>query len=179
MKPGHLKYVAMLVTVVSVSIFAMDIHGPWGLSVNKIRPILEQFLLREKYNGCPGYASISYLRKIKVGKFSEKADGWPVFASYKLTCKGRSGTAIYKWPNNQEETTPVAFVRKNASGNPEFFLFDSTLYTQQKVQLHMRTSFENLQYNEHKRIEASQCRVSKPKPRPTSTCPPRRSRCRR
>jgi hypothetical protein len=139
-----MKYIAILVIIVSVLIVMKDagILNSSGPSAKKVEPVLRSFLYDRQYSDCPGNVTLTRLSDIRVGRFYREAGGWPVFASYDLTCRGRSGTSKYSWRNGPGQNTPIAFARKDTSGGLELFTWGSSQDMREKIQKDMRSALK-------------------------------------
>ena len=139
-----MKYIAILLIIVCVLIVMKDadILNSSAPSAKTVEPILRAFLYDTKYSNCPGNVVLTRLWDIRVERFYKEAGGWPVFASYDLTCRGRSGSSSYSWRNGPGQNTPIAFARKDTSRGLELFTWGSSQDMREKIQKDMRSAIK-------------------------------------
>ena len=142
-KTKHLKYVAILAITASLLIVVVEDKEepsePTVPSVIAVEGKLRTLLSDARYSDCPGYPTLYSLSILNIGEYSEEVGGWPVFASYELSCRGRSGTTRF---HNLRGLSPIAYVREDAAGELELFMYGTSLDARQEIRDHMRAYFK-------------------------------------
>ena len=92
-------------------------------SVDDVIPALKTYLIMEKAKSCGGTVSVDRISILKIGDFESKLDGFPVYATFGVTCQESSNFSTW----NSDDTSTVKFtavVRKKMSGEFECFMPD-------------------------------------------------------
>ncbi len=87
-------------------------------TVDQVEPALKTFLVMEKAKTCGGTVSVDRVSINKIGEFESKLDGYPVYATFGVTCS--DGTL---WASDDTSTANfTTVVRKKSSGEIECFM---------------------------------------------------------
>lgn len=87
-------------------------------SVEQVEPALKTFLVLEKAKTCGGTITVDRISIHKIGEFESKLDGYPVYATFGVTCSEGS-----PWISDDTSTAKfTAVVRKKTSGELECFM---------------------------------------------------------
>jgi hypothetical protein len=105
-------------------------------TTDEVEPALKVYLLSEKANACNGRVEIERLSVIEVGDFDKRWEGWPVFATFSVTCYD-GGNRITWNSNDPSEKVMTSLVRKNAAGDYECFLPNMFRTAQEQVKRQM------------------------------------------
>ena len=87
-------------------------------SIDQVEPALKTYLVMEKAKTCGGTVSVDRVSIYKIGDFQSELDGYPVYATFGVTCSEGS-----VWVS--EDTSATNFttvVRKKSSGEFECFM---------------------------------------------------------
>jgi hypothetical protein len=90
-------------------------------TTDQVEPLLRTYLIAEKRKSCGGSITVDRVTITRIGDFESKLDGWPVYATFGVTCAEGDNTSV--WQN--EDTSATAFasvVRKKQSGEYECFM---------------------------------------------------------
>ncbi len=90
-------------------------------TTDEVEPALKSYLIAEKRKTCGGSINVDRLSITKIGDFESKLDGWPVYATFGVTCV--EGDNPSTWQNDDSLSTNwVSVVRKKMSGEYECFM---------------------------------------------------------
>lgn len=91
-------------------------------TLQQAEPVLRAYLIGEKARSCGGgTVTVDRLSVTKVGEYEDKMGGWPVYATFGVTCV--DGSNFSTW--NNDDTSANAFasvIRKKLSGEYECFM---------------------------------------------------------
>ena len=90
-------------------------------TTDQVDPLLRTYLIAEKRKSCGGSIAVDRLTITKIGDFDSKLDGFPVYATFGVSCTEGYNTST--WQN--DDTSAAAFasvVRKKMSGEYECFM---------------------------------------------------------
>ena len=87
-------------------------------TVEQVEPALKTFLVMEKAKTCGGTVTVDRVSVNKIGDFESKLDGYPVYATFGVTCSEGS-----TWISDDTSTANfTTVVRKKSSGEFECFM---------------------------------------------------------
>jgi hypothetical protein len=88
---------------------------------DEVAPALKSYLLAEKAKICNGRVEVERMSVTSVGDFDERWGGWPVYATFAVTCYDGGNRTTWN-SDNPTEKVMASVVRKNAAGEYECFL---------------------------------------------------------
>jgi hypothetical protein len=92
-------------------------------TTDEVEPALKAYLLAEKARTCGGTVAVERLSVTDVGDFDKRWGGWPVYATFSVTCYDGGNRST--WNSNDPSSKVMAsIVRRNAVGDYECFLPD-------------------------------------------------------
>jgi hypothetical protein len=92
-------------------------------STDEVEPALKAYLIAAKAKTCSSRVDVERLAVTDVGDFDKRWGGWPVYATFSVTCY--EGGNRSTWNSNDPSDKVVAsVVRRNAAGEYECFLPD-------------------------------------------------------
>ena len=92
-------------------------------TTDEVEPSLKAYLLAEKASTCAGTVVVERLSVTDVGDFDKRWGGWPVYATFSVTCYDEGNRST--WNSNDPSSKVMAsLVRRNAIGDYECFLPD-------------------------------------------------------
>jgi hypothetical protein len=105
-------------------------------TTDEVEPALKTYLLAEKAKTCNGRVEVERLTVTEVGDFDKRLGGWPVYATFSVTCvEGGNRTS---WVSNDpSDKVMTALVRKNAAGDCECFIPDMFRDAQEQLKKQM------------------------------------------
>ncbi|MEK6755653.1 MAG: hypothetical protein AABZ02_05830 [Bacteroidota bacterium] len=90
-------------------------------TVAEVEPALRTFLVIEKGKSCAGSVAVDHLTITKIGGYEEKYVGWPVYATFAVTCV--EGSSFNTWSNDDTSTTAfTSVVREKLGGGYECYI---------------------------------------------------------
>ena len=100
---------------------------------DEVEPALKAYLMSEKAKTGGGTATVDRLSLTDVGDFDKQWRGWPVYATFSVTCcEGGNRTT---WESNDpSDKAMTGLVRKNAAGDNEYFIPDMFRVAQEGMQ---------------------------------------------
>lgn len=98
----------------------------------EVEPALKVYLIGEKARTCAGKVTVDRLSITSVGEYDDNLGGWPVYATFGVTCV--EGSSFSTWSNDDPSNkTMASVVRKKLSGEYECFMPE--LFRQKESQL--------------------------------------------
>jgi hypothetical protein len=92
-------------------------------STEQVEPALRAYLTMEKAKSCGGTVTVDRLSILRIGDFESKLDGFPVYATFGVTCTEGSNFSV--WNNDDTSSTGLTtVVRKKSTGEFECFMPD-------------------------------------------------------
>ena len=102
-------------------------------TADQVEPALKMYLVLEKAKTCGGTVSVDRVSINKIGDFESKLDGYPVYATFGVSCSDGSNSS--SWVNDDTSTaTFTTVVRKKMSGEYECFMPESFQQKQNAMQ---------------------------------------------
>jgi hypothetical protein len=101
-------------------------------TTDEVEPALKAYLLAEKARTCKGKVEVERLTVTDVGDFDKQWGGWPVFATFSVTCYEAGNRSTWE-SNDPKDKVMTALVRKNAVGEYECFIPDMFRAAQEQV----------------------------------------------
>ena len=90
-------------------------------SIAETEPGLRTYLIGEKAKSCGGTVSIDQLTITRIGEYEDKYTGWPVYATFAITCV--EGSSFSTWTNEDTSSANWAsIVRQKMSGGYECYV---------------------------------------------------------
>jgi len=90
-------------------------------SIAEAEPGLRAFLIGEKGKSCAGTVNVDHLTIVRIGEYEDKYAGWPVYATFAITCV--EGSSFSTWTNEDTSSTNWAsIVRQKLSGGYECYV---------------------------------------------------------
>jgi hypothetical protein len=93
-------------------------------STEEVEPALKAYLMAEKAKTCSGRVEVERLAITDVGDFDKRWGGWPVYATFSVTCYDGGNRSTWN-SNDPSEKVMASLVRKNTAGEYECFLPDT------------------------------------------------------
>jgi hypothetical protein len=90
---------------------------------DEVQPALKSYLLAEKAKTCNGRVEVERLTVTSVGEFDKRWGGYPVYATFSVTCFDGGNRTTWN-SNDPSEKVMASLVRKNSAGDYECFLPD-------------------------------------------------------
>jgi hypothetical protein len=107
-------------------------------SAEEVEPALKHYLIMEKAKTCGGTVTVDRLSILKVGEFESKLDGFPVYATFGVSCV--EGSGFSNWNSDDTSTTNfTTVVRRKMSGEIECFMPDLFKERQNAMQRQQNT----------------------------------------
>lgn len=101
-------------------------------SIVETAPWLRTYLIGEKAKSCGGTVNVDQLTLVRIGEYEDKYGGWPVYATFAITCV--EGSSFDTWTNEDTSSTNwISVVREKLSGGYECYVPE--LYRQRQNQL--------------------------------------------
>ena len=108
----------------SLSLFLVACSDDDKPNVEQVEPALKTFLVLEKARTCGGTVTVDRVSIFKIGDYDGKLDGYPVYATFGVTCAEISGNST--WSSDDSSMAKfTAVVRKKTSGEFECFMPDA------------------------------------------------------
>jgi hypothetical protein len=92
-------------------------------TTDEVEPALTTYLLAEKARTCNGKVEVERLTVTRVGDFDKQWGGWPVYATFSITCYAGGNRTTWN-SNDPSDKAMTSLVRKNAAGDYECFIPD-------------------------------------------------------
>ncbi|MCX6144090.1 MAG: hypothetical protein NTZ35_12825 [Ignavibacteriales bacterium] len=108
-------------------------------TMDEVEPALKTYLLAEKARTCNGKVEVERLTVTGVGEFDKQWGGWPVYATFAVTCFDGGNRTTWE-SNDPSEKVMTSLVRKNAAGDYECFIPDMFRDAQEQ----MKKQLENM-----------------------------------
>jgi len=90
-------------------------------TAEKVEPALKAYLIAQKAKTCNGTVTLDRMSIQKIGDFDKQFGGWPVYATFSVTCKEGSNSTT--WHSDDASSEAMAsLARKTASGDIECFM---------------------------------------------------------
>ena len=89
-------------------------------TTDEVEPALKVYLLAEKAKTCSGNVTVEHMTVTEVGDFEKRFGGWPVYATFAVTCT--EGMNKLTWNSNDpSEKVMTCVCRKSSTGEYECF----------------------------------------------------------
>jgi hypothetical protein len=82
-------------------------------TTDEVEPALKVYLLAEKGRTCKGKVEVARLTVTDVGDFDKQYGGWPVYATFSVTCYEGGNSSTWE-SNDPKDKVMTSLVRKNA-----------------------------------------------------------------
>ena len=93
-------------------------------NLDQVEPALKSYLTTEQARTCSGTVTVDRVSILKIGDFESKLDGFPVYATFGVTCSGINGNST--WSSDDSSMAKfTAVVRKKTTGEFECFMPDA------------------------------------------------------
>ena len=102
-------------------------------AADAVEPALRSYLVLEKARTCGGTVTVDRVSINKIGDFESKLDGYPIYATFGVTCS--DGANSSSWISDDTSTsTFTVVVRKKTSGEYECFMPEAFRQRQNALQ---------------------------------------------
>jgi hypothetical protein len=109
----------------------------------EVVPALKIYLMTKKARTCSGTVTLDRLMITNIGEFDKENEGWPVYATFSVTCREVSKTTT--WKSNDPSTNVItAYVRKSGSGEYECFIPERFRQAEEQMQKQMEESSKDM-----------------------------------
>ncbi|MBM4160273.1 MAG: hypothetical protein FJ217_04145 [Ignavibacteria bacterium] len=116
-----MAYAARLLVLGLSVLLLVGCSGSKKPTVAEVEPALRTFLTMEKGRSCAGSVTVDHLTITKIGEYEEKYVGWPVYATFAVTCV--EGSSFSTWSNDDTSTTSfTSVVREKLNGGYECYI---------------------------------------------------------
>jgi hypothetical protein len=92
-------------------------------STDEVEPALKAYLIAAKAKTCSGRVEVDRLAVTEVGEFDKRWEGWPVYATFSVTCYEGGNRSTWN-SNDPSDKVMASLVRRNTTGDYECFLPD-------------------------------------------------------
>jgi hypothetical protein len=92
-------------------------------STDEVEPALKAYLIAAKAKTCSSRVDVERLAVTDVGDFDKRWGGWPVYATFSVTCYVGGNRSTWN-SNDPSDKVVASVVRRNAAGEYECFLPD-------------------------------------------------------
>jgi hypothetical protein len=105
-------------------------------TTDEVEPALKTYLLAEKARTCNGKVEVERLNVVGVGDFDKQWGGWPVYATFAVTCFEGGNRSTWE-SNDPSDKVMTSLVRKNVAGDYECFMPDMFRDAQEQLKKQM------------------------------------------
>lgn len=114
------SFVRSLVLALSLLAFA-GCSGDERPTAEEVEPALKTYLIAHKAKTCNGTVTLDRMSIQRIGDFDKQLGGWPVYATFSVTCKEGSNSTT--WNSDDPSSKAMAsLARKTVSGDIECFM---------------------------------------------------------
>jgi hypothetical protein len=111
------SFVRSLVLGLSLLAF-VGCSGDEKPTAEEVEPALKAYLIAQKGKTCIGTVTLNRMSIQRIGDFDKQFGGWPVYATFSVTCKEGSNSTT--WNSDDPSSKAMAsLARKTASGDIE------------------------------------------------------------